>query len=258
MIEQIGRTTINSSRGLRDTLSFALQVISRMFQRRTYNSAVRGVILTQFYFTAVQILPLCSFIAVLTGVIFIGLGINLAKGLGFTDTLVRLIMAFVITEAAPLSTVALIALRSGAAMNTEIAVMKVNRELHSLEMFRIDPIDYLYLPRVLVGMFTISILSGYSALLILLSGILSSRLIFGVAMDMQSELLLQAIEFSDLALLAFKAVTLGFFITLIPIWFGLKAGRELTSIPIAVLNGMLKVFIAIVTIEVVTLALRFI
>lgn len=257
-LEYIGRKTIRATDVLRDLFAFAGQVLSRMFNPASYNSATRAVIASQIYFTAVQILPLFAFVAILTGILGIGIGINLLKGLTFTDTLVRLIMAFLITEVAPLTTVALITLRSGAAMNTEISVMKVNKELRALELFNIDPIGYLYMPRVLTGVITVVLLSGISVVLILTSGLLSSNLFFGVALDFQTNLLLQAIDFSDIVLLLFKALALGFFITLIPIWFGLTASRELTSIPVAVLNGMLKVFIAIVTIEVLTLAIRFI
>jgi phospholipid/cholesterol/gamma-HCH transport system permease protein len=48
------------------------------------------------------------------------------------------------------------------------------------------------------------------------------------------------------------------FITLIPIRLGLHASQELTSIPIAVLNGMVMVFIAIMVIEVLSSIIRFI
>ena len=50
----------------------------------------------------------------------------------------------------------------------------------------------------------------------------------------------------------------GLFITMIPIRLGLNASQELTSIPVAVLNGMVKVFLAIVTIEVLSSIVRFI
>jgi phospholipid/cholesterol/gamma-HCH transport system permease protein len=50
-----------------------------------------------------------------------------------------------------------------------------------------------------------------------------------------------------------KCAVLGFFIVMIPIRFGMRATDELTSIPIAVLNGMVNVFIAIVIIEVLSL-----
>ncbi len=254
----IGRTTIRATDDLRKLLVFAGQILSRMFNLSSYNSATRAVITSQIYFTAVQIMPLFTFVAILTGILGIGVGINLVKGLSFSEMLVRFIMAFLITEVSPLTTVALVTLRSGAAMNTEISVMKVNKELRALELFKIDPLGYLYMPRVLTGIITLILLSAYSVVMIFVSGLLSSLLFFGVALDFQANLLLQAINFSDIVLLFFKALAFGFFITLIPIWFGLTATSELTSIPVAVLNGMLKVFIAIVTIEVLSLAIRFI
>ena len=55
-----------------------------------------------------------------------------------------------------------------------------------------------------------------------------------------------------------KSATFGFFITLIPISQGLNASQDFTSIPIAVLNGMVKVFLAIVVIEVLSSIVRFI
>ncbi len=257
-LEYIGRRALRATDDLRKLQSFAGQILLRMLNPASYNSATRAVLTSQIYFTAVQILPLFTFVAIITGVIGIGIGINLIKGLSFTETLLRIIMSFLITEVSPLTTTALVTLRSGAAMNTEISVMKVNKELRALGFFYIDPVLYLYMPRVLTGIITLVLLSGLSVVLILISGLLSSKLFFGVALDFQANLLLQAINFSDIVILFLKALAFGFIITLIPIWFGLTASQELTSIPVAVLNGMLKVFIAIVTIEVLTLAIRFI
>jgi phospholipid/cholesterol/gamma-HCH transport system permease protein len=143
-------------------------------------------------------------------------------------------------------------------MNTEISVMKVNNELYALETFQIDPVNYLYVPRVLTGVITLLFLSGIALVLIWASGLLTAILFFGVARDHELALITAAIDFADIGLMFFKAALFGFFITLIPIWFGLSATRQLTSIPVAVLNGMLKVFIAIIIIEVLTLTLRFI
>jgi phospholipid/cholesterol/gamma-HCH transport system permease protein len=70
-------------------------------------------------------------------------------------------------------------------------------------------------------------------------------------------LLVNSIEFSDMAILFFKCVTFGFFITLIPILSGMRASYELTSIPVSVLHGMIRVFIAIIIIEVLSLVARF-
>lgn len=54
----------------------------------------------------------------------------------------------------------LITLRSSAAINTEMAVMKVNQEIKTLEIFRIDIIDYLVMPRIINGIVSIVLLSS--------------------------------------------------------------------------------------------------
>jgi phospholipid/cholesterol/gamma-HCH transport system permease protein len=93
---------------------------------------------------------------------------------------------------------------------------------------------------------------------ILAIGLFVSSAVFGTSMDAYMDTLLQSTSMLDIVVVLFKCVTFGFFITLIPILRGLRASRELTSIPISVLNGMVQVFLAIVVIEVLSLSLRFI
>jgi phospholipid/cholesterol/gamma-HCH transport system permease protein len=75
--------------------------------------------------------------------------------------------------------------------------------------------------------------------------------------DSYIDTLLHSADVLDIVILLIKCTTFGFFITLIPIRLGLNASQDMTSIPIAVLNGMVKVFMAIVTIEVLSSILRF-
>lgn len=258
LVEYIGRMTMPYAASLADTASFSLRAITRIFRRSTYNSANLTILINQIYFTSVEVLALLLGIAVISGIVLIGIGLEFIKGLGFSDILLRILMAFIIAEVSPLTTVILIALRSSAAMNTEIAVMKVNRELAALEAYRISPLNYLFVPRILTGMISVVILSSLFALAVLLSGLVFSGVVFGTSLKFNVNLLLNATEFADIVILLVKGIALGFFITVIPISSGLKATVELTSIPVAVLNGMVKVFIAIVIIEVLTLIPRFI
>jgi phospholipid/cholesterol/gamma-HCH transport system permease protein len=152
----------------------------------------------------------------------------------------------------------LIALRSSSAINTEIAVMKVNKEIKTLESFHIDSINYLFLPRIIDGVVSVVFMSSLFSIVVLATGLLFSKLIFEMSFNMYAEVLLSSIYFSDIIILFLKCVTFGVFITLIPILYGLSATNELTSIPVSVLNGMVKVFIAIVIIEVLSLILKLI
>jgi phospholipid/cholesterol/gamma-HCH transport system permease protein len=257
-IENIGRFTLNTSLSLRNTLTFAAQVFIRLLNLSTYNSASRMVFINQFYFTSVQILPLFLFVAVIFGSLVNGMAFQVIKNLGLNDYLGRLLMGFVVTEVAPFMTVLLIALRSSSAINTEIAVMKVSRELNTLDTFNIDLINYLFVPRILNGMLSMVLLSSLFSLVVLAIGLFVSSAVFGTSVDAYIDTLLQSASLLDIVIVLFKCATFGFFITLIPIRLGLNASRELTSIPVVVLGGMVKVFLSIVVIEVLSLIIRFI
>ena len=136
--------------------------------------------------------------------------------------------------------------------------MKVNNEIKTLEMFRIDIIDYLLIPRIINGIISIVLLSSLFSIVLLVSGILFSWLIFGMSMDVYTNLLLNSTNFSDILIALFKCAVYGLFITLIPIRFGLRASHELTSIPIVVSGGMVSVFSAILIIEVLSLLTKLI
>ncbi len=258
MIEHIGRTAMRATSSLLGTLAFAAGVFLSIFDRRTYNSASRTVFIHQFYFTSVQILPLFLSVAAVFGSLINGMAFQVIKNLGLTDYLGRLLMGFVVTELAPFVTVLLLALRSSAAINAEIAVMKVNRELDTLEHFRIDLLHYLFVPRILSGMLSMIFLTSVFALVVLSVGLIVSGLIFGTGVDAYFDTLLTAADIFDIIVLLIKCATFGFFITMIPIGFGLRATRELTSIPVSVLNGMVTVFLAIIIIEVLSSIIRFI
>src|SRR3972149_11216280 len=243
--EYVGKATLNASKSLQDTFCLAFNIISKFFDKKTYNSALRMVLINQIYFTAIQILPLFLSVSAIIGFLLTGIVLHPLKELGLTEYLGRIIMGFVVMELAPFITVLLLALRSSSAMNAEIATMKVNKELHTLDAFNIDVISYLFLPRALAGVISVVLLSGIFSIVVLATGFASSKLIFGMGLDAYANLLLNSAEFSDIIILIIKCSTFGFFITLIPIRSGLNASNEITSIPVAVLNGMVKSIIAI-------------
>ncbi|NTW76972.1 MAG: ABC transporter permease, partial [Syntrophaceae bacterium] len=155
ILEDIGRLEINTSKSFIDTISFAFKVIWRMFHPHTYNSAMRMVLVNQIYFTSVQILPAFLFISIVLGSLLIGIVFQLLKQLNLTDYLGNVLMGLIVTELSPLITVFFITLRSSSAINAEMAVMKVDGEIKTLETFRIDVIDYLLIPRIINGIISL-------------------------------------------------------------------------------------------------------
>jgi len=150
----------------------------------------------------------------------------------------------------------LISLRSGTAINTEIAVMNVNKELNTLREYKIDLIDYLFLPRIISGMISVTSLSIVFAIIMLSSGYLFTLFYMNMDLYTYKNLLFGAVEVKDVVVLVLKGLAFGFVITLIPIYSGLKTTNSYTAIPISVLNGMVKLFIAIFLIEVLSLVIQ--
>ena len=257
-LENIGRSFIYFLSLFIETFTFSIKILSRIFRKKTYSSAMRHVLTDQIYFTSVQILPFFLAVSIFFGSLLIGIVFILLKELGLTDFVGPVFMGLIVTELCPFLTVLLITLRSSAAINTEIAVMKVNREIAMLESFRIDVFDYLLAPRVLNGIISTVLLSSLFACVLLSSGILFARIIFGMSIDVYSNILLSSTSFSDIFIALIKCAVFGFFITLIPIRFGLGASEELASIPVAVSAGMVNVFASILIIEVLSLLIKLI
>ena len=256
LIEKIGETAIKYFLSIYEAVKFTVICIVHMLTPSSYNPAMIMVITRQVYFTAVQIIPFFIFLAFLFGSVIIGFVVSLAFDYSLQDKIGSIIIHFTLDEFSPFFTALLISLRSSTAVNTEIAVMKVNHELRTLEHFKIDLINYLFIPRIFAGMLSMTSLSLIFAIIMLASGYIFT--LFYMNMDLSSyiKMLISSIQVKDLAVLVLKSLTFGFIIMLIPIYSGLKTMQSYSAIPISVLNGMVKLFIAIFAIEVLSLLLQ--
>jgi len=255
-LETLGGKTLEVLDSLYGVFHFALLCFMHALNPRSYNPAMRMVLIKQLYFTAVEILPLFISMAVLFGSVIIGVVISLAAAYSLENSMGSILVTFVIDEFAPFFTALLISLRSGAAINTEIAVMQVNNELNTLQKYRIDIIDYLFLPRILSGITSSIFLSLLFAIIMLTSGFVFTFFYMDIDFPTYRYLLLDALGVKDFVLLLVKSFAFGVITMLIPIYSGLKTQKSYTAIPISVLHGMVQLFIALFVIEVISLILQ--
>ena len=241
-----------------EAIKFSAICTIHMFHPNSYNPAMITVLIKQIYFTTIQLLPLFFFMAVLFGSTIIGAVIYASLGFGLEQQIGSIIVTFTVDEFAPLFTALLIALRSGAAVNTEIASMNVNKEIRFLQEYGINLYNYLYLPRIISGIISMTSLSLLFALVMILSGYIFTFLLTGMGHNTYASLIFSSLEVKNFLFLLIKSVIYGFVVMLIPIYSGMKAKDSFTQIPIAVLNGMMKLFIAIFLVEGLSLVLQFI
>ena len=257
LLESIGDKTIHLLSSFDEAIKFTSICLIHMVQPSSYNPAMRTVLTKQIYFTAVGIIPLFTTMAIIFGSVIIGIVIVLATEYNLQDEIGSIIVTFVINEFSPLFTALLIALRSGTAINTEIAVMNVNNELNTLKRYKINLIDYLFLPRIISGVISVTSLSILFAVIMLSSGYIFTLFYMDMDFHTYKYIIIHTIEVKNIVILLVKSFAFGFVTMLIPIYCGMKTASSYTAIPISVLNGMVKLFIALFFIEVLSLVLQF-
>jgi len=255
-IDGVGSKTISIFSSFYEAFYFTFVCLVHLVNPKSYSPAMRMVLVKQIYFTAITIIPLFTMMAIIFGSIIIGVVISLASEYGLQDSIGSILITFSVDEFAPFFTALLISLRSGTAVNTEISVMSVNKELNTLKEYKIDLINYLFLPRIISGIVSVTSLSILFALITLSSGYLFTLFYMNMDFHTYSALLVTAIELSDVIILLSKSIAFGFVAMIIPIYSGLNTANSYTAIPISVLNGMVKLFIALFIIEVLSLLIQ--
>ncbi|NDP48195.1 MAG: ABC transporter permease [Sulfuriferula multivorans] len=241
-----------------DIFAFLTQSLLLLLDRSTWNRATFDVVVKQVYFTAVQILPVFLGYVLVISWLIITIILTTARDFGLTGFASEMTIRVLVLELLPFLTALFIALRSGSAINTEVALMRVNNELDALEHCKVPPMQFEFLPRLIGGVVSVVTLAGLAGLLALLLSYLS---IYGLSMagfEAFTQIIAKIFNLNILFGLIAKCALFGLAVTLIPITAGLETPKKLFMVPVSVLRGMMRVFFAIVAIEVVSLALKYI
>lgn len=136
-------------RGLIRLLAVAGTALIAAVQPRFWPTPVRNVLARQILFTGYEASRFISLIAFLVGVsVVVQTQVALSK-FGQSGMIGPILVMVIIREIGPLLTNFVVIGRSGTAMTTELANMKVNGEVELLDAQGLDPFLYLVLPRAL-------------------------------------------------------------------------------------------------------------
>lgn len=238
--------------------AFLGRALLLLLDSATWNRATFDVVIKQVYFTAVQILHVFLGYALVISWLIISIILSTAREFGLTEFATEMTIRVLVLELLPFLTALFIALRSGSAINTEVALMQVNNELDALAHCKVPPMQFEFLPRLIGGVVSVVALASLAGLLALLLAYLS---IYGLTMagfEAFTRTVAKIFDFRIVAGLAVKCALFGLAVTLIPVTAGLETPKKLFMVPVSVLRGMMRVFFAIVAIEVMSLALKYI
>jgi phospholipid/cholesterol/gamma-HCH transport system permease protein len=239
---------------------FAITAIAGVLSPSTYNKATRLIVQKQIYFTAWQILPGFTLFAALFSALIIEITGSTAGKYGLYEYALELIVRILVLEILPLLTALFVALRTGAAINTEVALMKIQNELDALQRIGIDPFRLELLPRVVGG--TISVLALTAVNIVIALGLTYLLIIdfhpWTLTPGDYTRMIAKVLDMPALLVLWAKTLAFGFAVTVIPIAEGLNTPQKLFHAPISVLRGMVRLFFSLMVIEAAALAVVYV
>src|SRR5512139_2898542 len=172
-IESLGAKVVGWFTVAYGMFAFLAQAGLLLLDRTTWNRATFDVVIKQVYFTAVQILHVFLGYALVISWLILTIILSTARDFGLTEFASEMTIRVLVLELLPFLTALFIALRSGSAINTEVALIQVNNELDALAHCKVPPMQFEFLPRLIGGVISVTTLAGLAGLLALLLAYLS-------------------------------------------------------------------------------------
>jgi phospholipid/cholesterol/gamma-HCH transport system permease protein len=165
---------------------------------------------------------------------------------------VKMLLWVVLREVGPLIAAVLVIQRSGTGVATELALKEISGEIASLRRMRIDPYDYLVVPRVVGMAVSNAALTLYVQLIAVGGGMLLSSIIINVPFDeMLTNFFLLASPL-DLVYSFIKSLLFGGAIAVVACYHGLHPGsHSINAVPRAAIRAVTEGLLLVMLLNVV-------
>lgn len=219
LITKLGLYTLNLCSAIGDFTQFLAHAIKILFT----TPLKMGQIRTQIMHVGVESSP----IIILTGS-FTGLALALQSYVGFSrfgaESFIGGVVAMgMMRELGPVLAGLMITARAGSAMAAELATMNITEQIDALKTLRIDPYQYLIIPRLLAGIIVTPCLALFS----MLFGIAAGYFFCTHMLELNSEIYFASIrnfiELSDMTVGLIKASFFGLIISWVGSYYGYHA-----------------------------------
>jgi phospholipid/cholesterol/gamma-HCH transport system permease protein len=224
-----------------------------------YGPAARALATRQIYLTAWKVLPAYLAFSALLSLVIIEIVYSTARAYGMSQYALELVLRVLIIELIPLLTALFVALRSGAAIGAEIALMRVSGELDDQEESGASPLHAELVPRITAAALSVFSLTTLS---IALAIYLTYALFYGTSVSgfhVFTRVVGHVIDVPILVGTLLKCGLFGLAVALIPLATGLEAERgKVHTVPAAVLAGLMKLFLVIGLIEILSLVVKYV
>ena len=145
----------------------------------------------------------------------------------------------------------------GSSLASEIATMKVTEQIDAITVLKVNPVHYLFTPRIIAGTIMMPIVVIVASLFGVAGGAVASNLVSGLTFKAYFDSVWFGLNMHDLQVCLMKSVSFGFVITLISCSCGLAAKDGAKGVGIATTKAVVWSFVAIVILDLVFAAACF-
>ena len=145
----------------------------------------------------------------------------------------------------------------GSSLASEIATMKVTEQIDAIKVLKVNPVHYLFTPRILAGFFMMPLIVLVASFFGIFCGAIASNAVSGLTYKAYFDSVWFGLNMHDLNVCIMKAFSFGFTISLISCSCGMEARDGAKGVGTATTKAVVWSFVAIVIIDMIFAATCF-
>ncbi len=137
----------------------------------------------------------------------------------------------------------------GSSIASEIATMRVTEQIDAIKVLKVDPIQYLFVPRILSGMIMMPLIVIVASVIGVLTGAVTAKLSSGLGYRAYFDSMWLGLYMKDLGVSILKSICFGGTIALVSCSFGYHAKGGAKGVGEATTKAVVWSFVSIVIID---------
>ncbi|HIE54536.1 MAG TPA: MlaE family lipid ABC transporter permease subunit [Chromatiaceae bacterium] len=245
-LHEVGRTTVNGWRDLREFLAFLGENFIVLVRSLMHPSSIRiDAISKNIEQSGIRALPIITLTSFLIGVVIAYQGAVQLQKFGANIFIVDMIGISVTRELAPLITAIVVAGRTGSSYTAQLGVMKITEEIDAMRVMGFEPHQFLVLPRIIALMIALPLLVFFADIVGIFGGMVVANLHLNLSWSEFIHRLQNVVEVKHFWIGIIKAPFFAWLIATVGCFRGLQVSRDTESIgrytTISVVNAIFLV-----------------
>lgn len=145
----------------------------------------------------------------------------------------------------------------GSSLASEIATMRVTEQIDALTVLKVNPVHYLFTPRLIAGTLMMPLVVIVSSVVGIIGGAIASNVVSGLSFKAYFDSVWFGLNMHDLQVCIFKSLAFGFLISLISCSCGMEAKNGAKGVGLATTKAVVWSFVAIVLADLIFAAACF-